>query len=90
MTASTRWLRAEWCVGHNGSGSPVVTCEARDIAVVEDYYGDGEANAKLIAAAPAMLAALLRADAFMTDFMHGHHGVLDEVRAAIKLAEDGR
>ena len=47
-----------WEVGHDGSGAPIITFEARDIATVEAYYKDAEANARLIAAAPELLAAL--------------------------------
>jgi hypothetical protein len=47
-----------WEVGHDGSGAPIITFEARDIATVEAYYKDAEANARLIAAAPDLLEAL--------------------------------
>jgi geranylgeranyl pyrophosphate synthase len=47
-----------WEVGHDGSGAPIITFEARDIATVEAYYKDAEANARLIAAAPELLDTL--------------------------------
>lgn len=37
---------------------PVVTHEARDVCIVESYYHDAEANARLIAAAPTMKGEL--------------------------------
>ena len=50
-----------WEVGHDGSGAPIITFEARDIATVEAYYKDAEANARLIAAAPELLEELCNA-----------------------------
>lgn len=47
-----------WEVGEDyGDGTAVVTYQARDIARCEMGFGDGEANARLIAAAPDLLAA---------------------------------
>jgi hypothetical protein len=55
-----------WEVGeYIGTGQPIVTAEARDICAVEDYYKDGAANARLIAAAPDMLEALRDAESAM-------------------------
>lgn len=48
--------KGPWVVEHDlGDGTPIVTFEARNIATVETYFGDGEANANLIAAAPELL-----------------------------------
>lgn len=48
----------KWEMGYDeGDGTPVVTCEARDICRVETHYGDAEVHARLIAAAPDLLEA---------------------------------
>lgn len=44
-----------WEVGNDcGDGTAIVTYQARDICRVEMHYGDGPANAALIASAPAL------------------------------------
>ena len=45
---------------HTDRYPPVVTAECRDVCTVEDTYDDGEANARLIAAAPDLLAVCER------------------------------
>jgi len=55
-----------WEVGEDvGDGTAVVTFEARDICRVEMTFGDGEANARLIAAAPDMLRVLYMAALYL-------------------------
>ena len=55
-----------WVVEHDGESDertyfPVITFEARNIAVVEAYYGDGAANAALIVRAVNAHEALVTA-----------------------------
>lgn len=57
--------------------------------------GDGEANARLIAAAPELLAALDKAESFIAGFegdelQEGIDEMLSEIRAAIAKAEGGQ
>lgn len=52
----TQHTPGPWEVGHDeGDCTPSVYFEARDICVLETHYGDSEANARLIAAAPGLL-----------------------------------
>lgn len=62
---------------------PVVTHEARNVCTVESYYGDDEDNARLIAAAPDLLEALIECEVLLDQFPL----IKRRVKAAIAKAE---
>ena len=77
-----------WAVEHDGE-SPVITFEARNIAVVESYYGDGDDNAALIVKAVNAHDALVAALKDCADFMGsvaGTERVSDSFKAALRTA----
>jgi len=76
-----------WVVEHDGESDertyfPVITFEARNIAVVEAYYGDGAANAALI------VRAVNAHDALVEDLEYIVDAACLEPDELAKLAED--
>ncbi len=98
MATKTTHTPLPWEVGERiGDGSPVVTYQARDIATVENYYGDGEANAELIVRAVNAHDDLLAACKALMKQIEDHdpagciegkpYDRLAQARAAIRKAE---
>jgi len=93
-----------WVVEHDGESDertyfPVITFGARNIAVVEAYYGDGAANAALIVRAvnahDKLVAACERAERLVqpgNEPRDGCRGMFPELvtqlRAALALARE--
>ena len=87
-----------WAVEHDGESDertcfPVITFEARNIAVVEAYYGDGAANAALIVRAVNAHEALVTAcEAGLADLTGPQtltkKQACDLLRAALALAHE--
>ena len=66
----------------NHQGLVIEEGTGRNVAVAYD-----KADARLIAAAPALLAALKTVQAFMGDGMYGDPAMMDTVDAAVEHAE---
>jgi hypothetical protein len=85
-----------WVVESDGE-SPVITFEARNIAVVESYYGDGDANAALIVRAVNSHDKLVEVCEKFLDWADGKTGSISSsqrlavaeatARAALALAK---
>lgn len=85
--------KGEWDVskhGNNDSFGVYAEGQGNDIAIVKggnEEGGEGEANARLIAAAPELLEALILAYSFMvTDPQHQGRNILHTIQEAITKA----
>ena len=89
------YTKGEWEVGTaynqiEDAYVPVVTVEARDIAILETFYGDAEENAQLIASCPDMLEALedlIRHNEALNEAFYGQ-GTAKAMRAAMSGQKD--
>jgi hypothetical protein len=62
----TKHTPGPWVVGYTAE-TATVDAECRMICELENYYGDEDANAKLIAAAPDLLEALQEIERRLVD-----------------------
>ena len=83
-----------WTAILSAGDDPWMVAAEMPVARVPDYSGNAEANARLIAAAPALLAALeecITYDGAMAERSHAHactrlHAISEIARAALQLA----
>ena len=86
---TTQHTPGPWHVFRDQINDEVGLTVARWVQYVDEYKEHAEANARLIAAAPDMLAALVRVEASLTEL--GAKGEpLKSIRAAIAKATGGR